>query len=183
MMESPEELRARFCRGEREAVQTVFYQYYPMLCENIYRILPDRHLAEDLAQEVFVKCWRKRKDLRIEHSLPAYLRRMAIHEALYYLRRQKRKGGEVALEYCYDLAAEGDPLQSYYRKELRERIDGIVANLPSRCRKVFELSRNQGLSYREIAQELHITRKTVENHIARALQVLRRELKVAATTS
>lgn len=174
---NPTELRERFCQGDRQAVKDVFYQYYPMLCQTIFRIVADRHLAEDLAQEVFIKCWRKRNELFINSSLPAYLRRMAIREALYHLRRRKPTT-LVQLEHCNSLSSDIDPLQQYYRNELRQRIDQVVGALPQRCKQAFQLSREQGLSYREIAEQLAIKPKTVENHIGRALQVLKRELVI-----
>lgn len=71
-------------------VKRLFYQFYPFLCNAVFRILKDKALAEDLAQDTFFKFWEKRETINIQTSLKAYLRRMAVNEALYYLRKNKK---------------------------------------------------------------------------------------------
>ena len=73
-----------------ETVKQLFYQFYPFLCNTVFRILKDKAIAEDLAQDTFFKFWDKRASIDIQTSLKAYLRRMAVNEALYYIRKNKK---------------------------------------------------------------------------------------------
>ncbi|MEL6657270.1 MAG: RNA polymerase sigma-70 factor [Bacteroidota bacterium] len=168
----------RFKAGENDAVKQVFYDYYPMLCKAVYRIVQDQSVAEDLAQNVFIKSWRKRESINITKSLSAYLRRMAINEALYYLRQQNRRQ-QLREQHIPSPNLEPTPLDYLIREEVAERIDDAIDDLPPRCQTIFRLNREEGLSYREIAQKLHIKTKTVENQIAKALRILRVQIKAA----
>lgn len=168
----------RFKAGEHEAVKQVFYDYYPMLCEAVYRIIQDRDTAEDLAQNVFIKSWRKREQITIKKSLAAYLRRMAINEALYYLRRKAHRE-QLQERNLPAPSIEPTPHDYLVREEVAGRIDNVVEELPPRCKTIFLLNREDGLSYREIAERLQIKTKTVENQIAKALRILRHQLQAA----
>lgn len=168
----------RFKAGEHEAVKQVFYDYYPMLCEAAYRIIQDRDTAEDLAQNVFIKCWRKRNQITIKKSLASYLRRMAINEALYYLRRKSHRE-QLQKLHLPAPGIEPTPHDHMVREEVAERIDDVVEDLPPRCKTIFLLNREDGLSYREIAERLQIKTKTVENQIAKALRILRHQIQAA----
>lgn len=129
---------------------------------------------EDLAQEVFVRFWEKRHSLQITSSLPGYLRRMAINEALGYLRRNKLFTEELDPKTNTELSpdVEGQLLHSELEQQIRDAID----QLPPRCRTVFQLSRFEELTYQEIADQLDISIKTVENQMGKALKVLREQL-------
>lgn len=168
----------RFKAGEHEAVKQVFYDYYPMLCEAVFRIVQDRDTAEDLAQNVFIKAWRKREQITIKKSLAAYLRRMAINEALYYLRRKAHRE-QLQEKHLPTPSLEPTPHDHLVREEVAGRIDDVVQELPPRCKTIFLLNREDGLSYREIAERLQIKTKTVENQIAKALRILRLEIQAA----
>jgi len=172
------EIIDRFKAGEHDAVKQVFYDYYPMLCEAIYRIVRDRDTAEDLAQNVFIKSWRKREQITIRKSLAAYLRRMAINEALYYLRRKAHRE-ELRQLHLPGPGFQPTPHDHLIREEVAEQIDMVVEELPPRCQKIFLLNREHGLSYREIAEQLQIKTKTVENQIAKALRILRHQIQAA----
>lgn len=173
------DLLLRFQAGERNAVQQVFHDYYPLLCQTVYRIIQDKETAEDLAQNVFIRAWRKREQLAITTSLPGYLRKMAINEALYYLRRQSERRSILDRQQPTVTAAPTTPLEEVMRNETASQIVKTIQQLPPRCRTIFTLNREEGLSYREIAERLDIRPKTVENQIAKALRILRHSLQAA----
>ncbi|MDV7397344.1 sigma-70 family RNA polymerase sigma factor, partial [Arthrospira platensis SPKY1] len=85
-----EDWLVRLRSGDRTALRAIFEAHYELVCQSAYRLVQDRSTAEDLAQEVFLRFWEKRERITITVSLPAYLRRMAINEALGHLRRQQR---------------------------------------------------------------------------------------------
>jgi RNA polymerase sigma-70 factor (ECF subfamily) len=123
---------------------------------------------------VFFKLWRKREELGEIDSLRTYLIRSARNTALNYLRRQKLEHAHEERE-----AAKGEPLtveatdDSTTAGELTDAVHRAIEQLPPRCREVFRLSRDTGLTYGEIATELGISIKTVETQMGRALKTLR----------
>lgn len=155
-----------------KAIDILFRQYYGFLCHAVYKIIPDTTLVEDIAQDVFYELWRKRSRLSIKTSLKAYLRRAAMNKALNFIRDQKIK---------FDDEEKQAPLESKIPSinqkleaaELQQLIDKVIDDLPERCRIVFVLSRFEELSYSEIAKQLDISSKTVENQISKALKILR----------
>ena len=172
----PKEILRLLRADDAETVKKLFYQYYPFLCQNIYRIVKDQAIAEDLAQDTFFKFWDKRNDLNIETSVKAYLRRMAINEALYYLRKNKKfqKEEVSVLEFVETTNTVEDQI---LHQELSEKINAAINLLPPRCQEIFKLSRFEELTYKEIAARLGLSIKTVENQMGKALKVLKASLK------
>ena len=101
---------------------------------------------------------------------------MAVNEALAYLRSNKRFQQE---EFSMDVVTGEDASaeEQYLHSELQERVTAAIDSLPPKCRTIFQLSRFEELTYREIAERLDISVKTVENQMSKALKVLRVKLK------
>jgi len=155
-------------------LRAIFDQHYPLLLGDIHRYIPDEDTCQDLAQEVFVEFWRKRSVLEIHTSLRAYLRRAAINRALNFIKANRRtvldagdQWGEMADTDFEDLQLQGK--QEDLEAALREAIE----HLPEKCRLVFSLSRFEQMSHKEIAAELDISTKTIENQITKAMRLLR----------
>lgn len=161
--------------GDRGAMRHIFDDQYVNVCRAIFRFVQDPGLTEDLAQDVFVRFWEKRDAIQVDTNLGAYLRRMAVNEALAYLRKKSRYlADELPLHLPGQQAAAADePLAT---TELAERITEAINALPPRCRVVFQLSRFEEKSYQEIADTLDISIKTVENQMGKALRLLREKL-------
>lgn len=162
--------------GDRQALKVLFEQEYPSVCATIKRLVRDSNLAEDLAQEVFVRFWVKREELHITSSVSAYLRKMAANEALAHLRRKRT----FAMEEWTPVPESdiGDNAEERYLEgELQVHIQEAIDELPPRCRTIFQLSRHEELTYREIAERLDISIKTVENQMGKALKYLRNRLR------
>ncbi len=158
------------------AVEHLFRRYFSLLCGVVYKLIPDARLAEDLTQEVFFELWRKRADLRLHTSFGAYLRRAAINRTLNYLRDHRQElahqslaGEKRSQALLPDAGLELDDLQ--------QKLDAAIDRLPERCRLIFLLSRFDDMSYKEIADKLGISVKTVENQIVKALRLLRQALE------
>ena len=162
--------------GSQEGLKAIFNSYYNYLCTIAYRYVGDEHLAKDLSQEVFFELWKRRKELQINTSLKFYLRRAVINKSLNHL-KSKRVQFEEADAYTHlpanidqkDVQMEADDLQT--------TIQNTINRLPERCRVIFALSRNEGLSHKQIAAQLGISTKTIENQISKALKLLREAIK------
>ncbi len=157
-----------------KAFEWLFRRYFRELCQVVYRVAHDEHLSQDLVQEVLYELWRKKDQLTVSSSLRAYLKRAVLNRTLNHLRDNRKwsleeRMPEIAIE-------ESDTADALRSEELQERIDAAIDELPERCRMVFVLSRYEELSYREIATELGIAEKTVENQVSKALKYLRQRL-------
>lgn len=169
-------------QGEEWALDSLFRAHYTYLCQAVFRVIGDRNLAEDLVQEVFYDMWRKRASLRIHQSVRAYLKRAAINRTLNYIRDQKMIiDDETALPY--DLASnQSGAVQLMEAAELKQHIEAAIGELPHRCRMIFGLSRFEEMTNRQIAEQLNISIKTVENQMTKALRILREKLNPYLST-
>lgn len=164
-------------KNEDLGIDLLFRTYYKFVVNCTLRIVGNPPLAEDLAQEVFYELVRKRDRLpAIQTSLKAYLRRSAINRALNYQRDQKMifEGEEEKQLNLTDGTV--DASKQLEAADLQELINAAIEQLPERCRAVFLLSRFEDMSYKEIAQHLDISIKTVENQMTKALRQLREAL-------
>lgn len=172
----------RIRRGDADALDEVYAEYGARLCAYVYRWTYSSETAEEIVQEIFLAIWRNRAqwDLTPELLKP-YLFRAARNRLTNHLRRQQleRRLREPGARDALDgMLAEPPPLpdEQLRHAELRRSVHGAVAALPDRCREIFLLNREQGLTYSEIAQLLGVTVKTVEYHMGRAFTLLRRQL-------
>ncbi|GAB4491729.1 MAG: RNA polymerase sigma-70 factor [Saprospiraceae bacterium] len=163
--------------GDESALRHIFDRHYPLLLGDIYRIVPDEHTCQDLAQEVFVELWRKRTELDIHTSLRAYLRRAAVNKALNYLKTSRRFLSDESDHFnCAADTSAQDIVQKKEQESLEAALHAAIETLPEKCRIVFSLSRFEQLSHREIADRLGISVKTIENQITKAMKMLREAL-------
>jgi RNA polymerase sigma-70 factor (ECF subfamily) len=171
--EAPIEIIALRSGGEK-AFDKLFREWYTPLVRYAYSFTDgDMDAAEDLVQEVFAKFWSQIESLELQHSVKAYLYRMVHNLALNRIRSQRTHERYALyqtrqMEQEYD-APKDDP-------ELQKRLALALEKLPAQCRQVFSLSRFEELKYREIAEQLGISIKTVETHMGKALRTLRHEL-------
>jgi RNA polymerase sigma-70 factor (family 1) len=160
-------------RGDQAAFDAFFRQWYGPLCQYAAGMTDrDMGAAEDIVQNAFIKLWEQRATLELRHSLKAYLYKAVHNACLNRIRDRKTAEKYVAhqtrvMEHQY--VENSEP-------ELADRIRQAIADLPAQCRHVFELSRFEDLKYREIADHLNISPKTVENQMGRALAFLRLRL-------
>ncbi|ATL46146.1 RNA polymerase sigma-70 factor [Chitinophaga caeni] len=173
-MPGNDQLQVLLKEDERRFMAALFKSYFTPACKTIYRFVQDMSVAEDLAQDVFIKIWNKRAGLG-EVYFKAYIQRSAINAALDYLDKKKRRGVHTELEE-ENMQIPVLPMQGNLR-ETAAKIDAAVNELPEKCREVFILSRYEELSYKEIASTLNISVKTVENQVMTALKKLRVSLK------
>ena len=173
--ENLESILARLKSGDKSVLKIIFKSNYPMVAKTIHRYIYDKSLVEDLAQEVFIRLWNKRATIEITSSLGAYLRRMAVNEALAYLRVKKNQTTQEFSNHMV-LDADRSAEERYLYGELEDTISNAIDHLPPRCRMIFQMSRFDEMTYNEIANALGISIKTVENQMGKALKQLRAKL-------
>lgn len=164
----------RIREGDEKALEIVFRQHYAGMCLFVRRFVLAPDVAEELVQDVFFKLWSKRESMHDIDALKTYLYRAARNTALNWLRRRKlernweeQQGGRG--EPTTTAGADADASS----EEVQRAVAAAVAKLPPRCREIFLLSRDGGLTYAEIAVTLGISVKTVETQMGRALKALR----------
>lgn len=162
-------------RGEEAAFDAVFRRWYAPLCHYACRLTESNmDEAEDLVQQAFVKLWESHARLDVAWSLKAYLYRSVHNACLNRIRSQKVQSKYV--EYNTQQAAMLYTPPDDTSPELLERFQRALDALPPQCRHIFELSRFETLKYREIADQLGVSIKTVETQMGKALRVLRAQL-------
>jgi len=163
--------------GNESAFEMIFKTYYQPLCRYAYSFLQDKEEAEEVVQSSFINVWEKRNSIAIETSLKSYLYRMVRNACLNVIKHDKIKQQHVAHELAVTEATYESVAQKVYATELESKITEAIKTLPEQCRIVFQLSRFEELKYQEIADQLQISVKTVENHMGKALRLMREQLK------
>ena len=169
-------LLERIRAGDSDAFDAVFRANYPGLVGSAERMLGRRDVAEEIVQDVMLELWRRRETLAVEDSLRGYLFRATRNRSLNHLRHgaiEKRAEPELAANRAESGSSAHAAL---VEEEIEVAVKRAVADLPARCREVFELSRVHGLRYSEIATTLGISVKTVEAQMGKALRILRERL-------
>lgn len=162
-------------QGDRAVFDALFRAYYAPLCNYACAMTDgDMDAAEDIVQERFFKLWEKKADLTINYSIKAYLYKMVYNACLNRIRSEKTQSKYKT--HNANFLAENAVYQLDTTSEIQTNVQRAFASLPEQCRRVFELNRFEELKYREIAEQLNISIKTVEKHISKALRVLRAEL-------
>lgn len=158
------------------AFDGLFNRYSESIFAFVFSISKDSFTAEEITQTVFAKIWEKRMQIDEHFSFKSFLFRITYNETISYLRKEKteKKRIEVFTSAKSYLSNETEYLVEFRSQESVAR--DIIDNFPERRKQIFKLSREQGLTNREIAGQLQISVKTVENQINSALKVLRKEL-------
>jgi RNA polymerase sigma-70 factor (ECF subfamily) len=158
-----------------EKVEVLFRKYYAGLCKSLYKILRDATFAEDIVQEVFLNVWEKRETLQMDEAIQSYLYRSCYNTALNFLKQQKKNTDIDTLEVAVPGGETAEKNLNFLETETE--ILKAIDSLPPKTKLVFSLSRFEELSYKEIAERLDISLKSVEKHMGIALQRLRENLK------
>ena len=162
--------------GDEQAFQALFKKYYSAMCHFARQFLNDTELAEETAQDMFVKIWEKRESLNIQSSVKHYFFRSIRNHCLNQIQHEKIKK-QYANTVIESANQEIITEQYFMEVGLIQRIEKCIDGLPPKRQEIFRLSREQGLKYKEIADTLNISVKTVEAQMGLALKYLRDELK------
>lgn len=184
-MTKPEvQLVKKIKNGDEVAFKVLYNQYFPRLFYFIREFIHADDISENIVQDTFATLWEKRGILEEDMNISSYLYSVARNNCLYRLRDQRYKqklftSGLIAPNELNQNLKALDAIDTSVLvfNEIEQIIDKTLDDLPPQCRKVFTLSRFEGLKNREIAEELNITIKAVEGHMTRSLKLFKTALK------
>ncbi|GLR19969.1 DNA-directed RNA polymerase sigma-70 factor [Portibacter lacus] len=170
-----EDLICGIKNGDEDSYKHMFDCYYNQLCIYVKKLAGDIPIAEDLVQDVFLNIWIKRDKLKITRSLRNYLYRSVHNQFLLHVRNKKIRF--IDLDYLRVSALIDENLSVEDNELIGVKLDKIsdaIESLPPRCKTAFKLSRYDGFKYKDIAESMNISKKTVEHLISKALSILRK---------
>lgn len=171
-----ERLIWRFRRGDMDAFRKIYDSYSQALFRFANSYLKDSFGAEEIVQDVFLKVWEKREDVDVQKSLKSYLYRITVNKVFNELKHRvvKQKYEKHALNL--DQVTGETPESSIQFQELNKKLDILLTKLPEQQRTIFIMSRWKGLTNAEIAEQLNLSIRTVENQIYRAAKFIKLHL-------
>jgi RNA polymerase sigma-70 factor (ECF subfamily) len=163
--------------GDETAYEELFMTYYARLVVFAKKLLGDEDLSKEMVQDVFVMFYEKREVLNIHTSLKSHLYQTVRNRCLNEIKRN-----QIRREHHSGIFTEKKNQEAYFddkvqETELEARIFNVVQSLPAQCKRIFEMSRYEGINNGEIAEKLQLSKRTVETQISKALKILRKQLK------
>ncbi|MNJ98923.1 ECF RNA polymerase sigma factor SigW [compost metagenome] len=176
-----QELLGLLKSGKQAVFAEIYNRYKGVLYLHAYRMIQNREEAKDVVQELFAAIWTNHERLNIKTTLSAYLYGAIRNRILDVIAHQK-----IVLKYTDSLqnfleTGESVTDDQIRRKELTTIIETEISLMPPKMREVFELSRQQDLSHKEIAAQLNISDKTVKKQVSKAIKLLRLKINVLLT--
>jgi len=166
--------------GDQEAFTTIYNKYWYPLMQHVMKAVRIYSEAEDIVQEIFVSIWKNRDRLEIQAALSTYLFNSGRYMAIRNIERNITRSNYLQrLSDQLDNGGVPSPETLLHIRDLEERIEQAIQSLPEKMREIFNLSRKQQLSYREIAEQLGISEETVRKQINNALNRLRLQVGYA----
>lgn len=176
----PEErdLILRLKEGNKEAFTLLFRTYYKdLVLFGGYFLPEDKPVCEDIAQSVFLKLWKERKEITIENSLKSYLLRAVRNGCLDEIRHRDIVREHESHSRLNQSVNDVDTEDYILYSDLQKHLQLALEKIPAPFRQAFEMNRFEGLKYHEIAQRLQISNRTVEVRIAKAIELLKKYMK------
>ena len=171
-----ESIGTLLAQRDEAAFEQMFKTHFKRLHAYAFTILRDEIQAEEMVQQVFFKLWERNENLSLTGSISSYLYRAVHNESLNYIKHQKVRSNHQ-LNVAYSMKNEVEhPAKKIMAGELEKKIHTALNELPEQCRTIFQMSRFDELKYREIADKLGISVKTVENQMSKAFRLLRVKL-------
>lgn len=163
--------------GSKVFFEQAFKEYYERLCNYANTIIDDMDESEEIVQSTFLNIWEKKEAFEIHTSVKAYLYQAVHNQCLNEIKHNKiRQAHKEYYLYVADSSI-GSASDMVIGNELELKIEEAISELPPQCQTVFRMSRFENRTYAEIAKQLDISVKTIENHMGKALRILREKLK------
>lgn len=163
-------------KGSTYALENIFNLYADRLFYHALKFVNNKETAEEIVQDVFIAIWENRKELNIKSSLESYLYTSVKNRAISYLRKKIISLEANDLSYADNIADDNKTDASIEYAELTKELKKVIELLPERCKIIFTLSRNSGLTYKQIAEELNISPESVKTQIGIALSKIKSHL-------
>lgn len=163
-------------KGEESAFQELFLKFYAQLVVFARKVVVDDDLARELVQDVMVNFYEKREEIKIHSSLKAHLYQSVRNRCLNQIKHSQIRRDHHANIYLSQKDDEAYVDDKLEETELEHRIYSVIQTLPAQCKRIFEMSRFDGHTNQEIADQLDLSKRTVETQISKALKTLRTHL-------
>ena len=163
--------------GDLKVFENFYKSNYAELVRYSNKFVRDKAIAEEIAQEVFLYIWEKKKDINLKSSLMSYIFSAAKNRSINYIKFELPKIQSQNDISDIEIGVYDDEKDLKTHQQIERKVKQAINQLPRKCKEIFVLSRNAGLTYDEIAYDLGISKKTVENQMRIALQKLRVSLK------
>lgn len=170
------DILARLQKNDAEALTILFQQYHSKVYRFVLRFTKDEVSAADVTQTLFIKLWEKRQSLSTQKDLEAQIFTIAKNLAIDSLRAAERKRRHEATFVAQLNNASNTTENTVFANDFQQALDAAIQDLPPRRRTIFKMNRLEGKTYKEIAEQLSISPKTVEHQMSQALKTVRQKL-------
>lgn len=161
--------------GDDTAFSEIYKRYWKEMYHNACKIMQDEDVAQDIVQEVFISLWNRRAELNVQH-VKSYMLQSSRFAVLKAIRNQKTD--EQFYTRLRQITTELIDEQPLLFKEQQIILDQLISELPDDCQETFRMSREEQLTYKQIAQKLDVSEKTIEKRITKSLKFLRENLSL-----
>ena len=172
-----DQLIIKLSKGNKAAFEELFNYYYPRLYNFSKKFLKLEEGIDDILQEVFIRIWENRKNIHSSNTFNSYIFTITKNLLLNELRSRLNNNKIKDKIFKLSVSKEYTIIQDIEYNDLTEKVDQIIDTMPSKTKTVYELSRKEGFSNKEIAKKLEISPKTVEYHISQSIRLLKDKLK------
>lgn len=163
--------------NDEGAFTEIFSRYWEQMSLYVLKVIHSEEDTRDIVQDVLLSIWKRRLDLEIKGPLVAYLLKSVRNLSIRYMERNITRHKFLATLSEHTKHLEGlTPVNVVELKQLEERVDEAIAALPYKMRRIYLLSRQENLSYREIAQQLGIAETTVKKQVSNALGIIKTKM-------
>jgi len=176
-MEDDKILVTNLKKNSTQAFDSIFLKYAKKVYAFILGITKQHYIAEEVTQIVFIKIWEKRSHINEKFLFKSFIFSVTYNETISFLRKENSETKKI--KTCFlenDFLDNGTEIKIEFQN-LKSISEQIINLLPEKRKKIYKMSKEEGLSNKEIADQLHISIKTVENQMTLALKTLRKELK------
>ncbi len=174
---SDPELALRISGGQKSAYQELFERYAPRIYKFSFSYLKSKADSEELVQEVFLKIWEKREMLDHSKNIKSFIFKIAVNTIYDFIRRKNIENAFSDFTKANTELVSDDTWQSVIFEDMKQNLQNLVEQLPVQQQKIFHLSKIEGLSNKEIAVKLNLSKRTVENHLYRTISYLKEQFK------
>ena len=170
-----EEFSKSLKKGDLKAYNKLFNTYYPKLFSYALKLSNDKSVAKDIVQEAFIKLWLNKQNIKPDLSIGNYLLKICHNEFLIHARKRKKERAlldKIKLETTYEMFTSHD-----HELSRIDKVKKVIDKLSPKCKEAFILSKYEKMKYKAIAEKMGVSIKTVENHISKAYNELRKNVQ------
>ena len=171
------ELARKINAGEKNAYQELFERYAPRIYQFSLSYLKNSADAEELVQDVFLKIWEKRETLDQSKNIKSFIFKVAVNTIYDFIRHKNIENAFADFARANFETNSDNTWHTVIYDEMQENLQKLVAQLPGQQQKIFQLSKEEGLTSDEIAVKLNLSKRTVDNHLYRAVSFLKEHFK------